>query len=262
MTSVEINGARIHYEEHGAGEPLVLLHGGLVSSASWEPALPHLTGELRVITPDTRGHGRSTNPSGELSYPRHADDVAALIAALELDRPIVGGYSDGGQIALELGVRHPEAARALIVAAAHPGANAPPIAEAAAALLGGDDPNAPDVEHVEAFLGDFAALIKSWHVGGEPQWRALVQLTGPMWLAYAGLTEDEVRRIEVPVLLFTGDRDEMVPLDMTLSLYRTLPNAELAVAPGADHAGPILPDRAEVLAVAIRDFARRHARPG
>jgi len=262
MTTIDVNGATIYYEEHGAGEPLVLLHGGLISSASWEPELPYLTGEFRVITPDTRGHGRSTNPSGKLTYPQLADDVAALIGELGLDRPIVGGYSDGGQIALELGVRHPAAARALIVAAAHPDANAPATIEATAALLGSDDPNAPDIEHVEAFLGGFAEMIKSWHTGGEPQWRTLVQLTAPMWLAYAGLTEDEVRRIEVPVLLFTGDRDEMVPLDMTLSLYRALPNAELAVAPGADHAGPILPDRADVFAVAIRDFARRHAQAG
>ena len=120
MTTIDVNGATIYYEEHGAGEPLVLLHGGLISSASWEPELPYLTGEFRVITPDTRGHGRSTNPSGKLTYPQLADDVAALIGELGLDRPIVGGYSDGGQIALELGVRHPEARGRSIVAAAHP----------------------------------------------------------------------------------------------------------------------------------------------
>ena len=72
--------------------------------------LPELVDRFRVIVPDSRGHGRSTNESGALSYALLADDIAALIAALELDRPVVGGYSDGGQVALELAVRHPEAA--------------------------------------------------------------------------------------------------------------------------------------------------------
>jgi pimeloyl-ACP methyl ester carboxylesterase len=96
------NGATLYHEEHGAGEPLVLIHGGLASSAMWEPLLPGLIDRFRVITPDSRGHGRSTNPGGTLSYAQLADDVAALIAAFGLERPVVGGYSDGGQIALEV----------------------------------------------------------------------------------------------------------------------------------------------------------------
>jgi pimeloyl-ACP methyl ester carboxylesterase len=64
-----------------------------------------LAGSFRVIRPDSRGHGRSTNPAGELSYALIADDIAALIAALGLERPVVGGCSDRGQVALELGAR-------------------------------------------------------------------------------------------------------------------------------------------------------------
>jgi pimeloyl-ACP methyl ester carboxylesterase len=84
-----VNGARLHYEEAGAGTTVVLIHGGLVSSAMWAPVLPHLGDGLHVITPDSRGHGRSTNPSGELSYAQIADDLAALIEALGLVRPVV-----------------------------------------------------------------------------------------------------------------------------------------------------------------------------
>jgi pimeloyl-ACP methyl ester carboxylesterase len=116
----DANGATLYHEQHGAGEPLVLIHGGLATSAMWEPLLPGLVDRFRVITPDSRGHGRSTNPAGTLSYTQLAGDVAALIAALGLERPVVGGYSDGGQIALELGARHPGAAGALIVGAAYP----------------------------------------------------------------------------------------------------------------------------------------------
>jgi pimeloyl-ACP methyl ester carboxylesterase len=88
----------------------VLVHGGLGSGVEWSPVILLLADQFRVITPDSRGHGRSTNPSGQLSFPTLADDLAALIAALELDRPVVAGWSDGGQVTLELAVRHPGAA--------------------------------------------------------------------------------------------------------------------------------------------------------
>ena len=88
----DVNGASLYYEERGSGAPLVLIHGGLASSAMWEPLLPDLVEDFRVITPDSRGHGRSTNPSGKLSYAQIADDVATLIASLGLVRPVVGGY--------------------------------------------------------------------------------------------------------------------------------------------------------------------------
>ena len=101
---LDLNGAKIYYEEQGSGIPIVLVHGGFTSSARWAPTVPSLADAFRVITPDSRGHGNSDNPSRELSYPRLADDVAALIAELGLVRPIVGGYSDGGQVTLEFGV--------------------------------------------------------------------------------------------------------------------------------------------------------------
>jgi len=103
--SIEVNGAAVYVEQHGSGTPVVLIHGGLTSSAMWEPLLPALRDGLRVITPDSRGHGRSTDPAGLMSFPQIADDVAVLIGELCLDRPVVGGYSDGGQVALELGAR-------------------------------------------------------------------------------------------------------------------------------------------------------------
>jgi pimeloyl-ACP methyl ester carboxylesterase len=73
---LDLNGAKIYYEEQGSGIPIVLVHGGLTSSARWAPTVPSLADAFRVITPDSRGHGNSDNPSGELSYPQLADDLA------------------------------------------------------------------------------------------------------------------------------------------------------------------------------------------
>lgn len=255
--TIELNGATLYYEERGRGAPVVLVHGGLASSAQWEPVARELTDRCQVITPDSRGHGRSTNPSGRLTYPDIAADLAALIAALGLRRPVVGGWSDGGQVALELGARHPAAAGALIVGAAYPDFSAGGLRDAHRALLGADEAGRPDLEELDAHLGEFAAPIKSSHPGGPEQWTALVRQTAPMWLDYAGLGPDDIRAIQSPAFVLAGDRDELVPLELTMSLYRALPDGELAVCPATDHAGPT-PERASVFASLIRDFAQRH----
>src|SRR5918998_344841 len=102
-TYIEANGLRVYYEVYGEGEPLLLIHGGTATSRSWASHLPAFTEHFQVFAPDSRGHGRTDNPTGELSYRVMADDVAAL----GLQRPLVLGYSDGGRIALELGMRYP-----------------------------------------------------------------------------------------------------------------------------------------------------------
>lgn len=259
-SSVDVNGASLYYEERGAGAPLLLIHAGLTSSAMWEPILPTLVDGFRVITPDSRGHGRSTNPSGWLSYSQIADDVAALIAALGLTRPVVGGYSDGGQVSLELAARHPGAAAALIVGAAYPDFTSTGLRDRSRAFLGADDAGSPDLVQVDASLGDFAGVLKAWHAGGDEQWRALVQQTASMWLDYKGLTAEQIGGIQAPTLVFAGDRDEQEgQLDLAVALYRALPNGELGICPSADHVAPITPERAGVFADLIRDFAERHS---
>ena len=248
----------MYVEERGVGAPIILIHAGLSSGAMWEAVLPYLVEDFRVITPDSRGHGRSTNPDGRLSYPQLADDVDALIAALRLVRPVVGGYSDGGQVALELGARHPETASALVVGGAYPEFVDSGLREIWKAFLGADAAGTPDLARVDATLGAIAENVKSQHPGGQERWRALVQQTAPMWLDYAGLTPDEVGAVSTPVLLFTGDRDELISLDLTVALYRMLPNAELGVCPSADHFAPMTPQRAALFAGMVRDFAARH----
>jgi pimeloyl-ACP methyl ester carboxylesterase len=256
--SVEANGAFLHYEERGHGAPLILIHGGLASGAMWEPVVPELADSFRVITPDSRGHGRSTNPSGTLSYGLIADDIAALIDALELDRPVVGGWSDGGQVTLELGARHPGAAAGLLVGAAYPDFESTGLREAHRELLGADQRGVPDQRHLDAELGQSAEEIKALHPGGTEQWEALVRQTASMWLDYKGLGSRELQAIREPVLVLAGDHDEFIPIELAILLYRRLPDAELAVCPRLSHDGPS-PDRSAALAGLIRDFAHRHA---
>jgi pimeloyl-ACP methyl ester carboxylesterase len=258
---VDVGDTALYVEEHGSGAPLVLVHGGLGSGAEWAPVLDRLTGDFRAIVPDTRGHGRSADVGQGLSYARIADDVAALIRALGVVSPIVGGWSDGGQATLELGVRHPGTAAALIVGGAYPDFAGSGLRETHRSLLGAGDDGLPDLAALEAELGDHAEEIKALHAGGEQQWRTLISHTASMWLDYEGLTADAVRAIEAPVLVLAGDRDEIIPLDLSVALFRALPDAELAVCPHADHAGPMTAERADVFAQVVADFARRHRMP-
>ena len=174
---------------------------------------------------------------------------------LSLVRPVAGGYSDGGQAVLEFGARHPGTARALIIGAAL--AN-PVDSEVWRQFLGADEQGRPDVAQVDASFGDAARAVKAMHPGGEAQWRSLVAQIAPMWLDYEGLTAADIERIDVPALLFAGDRDDGVPLESLVDLHRTVRRSELGICPGADHVGPLMPGRAAILAAMIRDFALRH----
>src|SRR5262249_14123624 len=255
---VEVNQAALYYEERGDGPPVILRPGGLSASSFGERVGAELAAAFRVITPDSRGHGRSANPAGQLSYPRLADDIAALITALGLHRPVVGGWSDGGQVTLELAARHPGATGALIAGAAYPDFQAGGLREDHRALLGADEAGVPDLAHLDAELGEFADEVKAVHPGGAQRWRTLIRQTAHMWLEYQGLGPADLGAIQSPVLVLAGDRDELIPLELSVSPYRPLPRGELAICPSLSHEGPT-PERAAVLAGLIQDFAQRHA---
>jgi len=110
----EVNGLNLYYETHGSGRPLVLLHGGLGSGEMFGPALSELAETRRVILPDLQGHGRTADIDRPLDVRLMADDIAALIDHLGLDRPDVVGYSLGGWVALHTAARYPDRVRKLV----------------------------------------------------------------------------------------------------------------------------------------------------
>lgn len=257
---LEVNGASIYYEDHGDGPAIILIHGGLGAGSEWGTVVSLLGDGFRVITPDSRGHGRSSNPAGKLSYGGIAEDIAALITALGLRRPIVGGWSDGGQITMELAVRHPALAGGLIVGAAYPDFDAGGLRDAHRALLGADDDGVADLVHLNDQLGEWADQVKELHRGGEGHWQALIEQTAKMWLGYEGIDQGELQAIQTPTLVLAGDRDDLIPLELSVRLYQALPHAELAVVPGLGHEG-LSSARGPFLAEVIRDFARRRLLP-
>jgi len=112
----DVNGLRLYFEVHGTGEPLVLLHGGVAGLAMLGTILPALAATRRVIAVELQGHGRTADVDRPLRYETMADDSAALLVHLGIERADVMGYSLGGGVALQTAFRHPDRVRRLVVA--------------------------------------------------------------------------------------------------------------------------------------------------
>ena len=115
----EVNGINLYVETHGAGRPVILLHGGLGSGEMFGPILPALAERHQVVAVDLQGHGRTADIDRPIAIPLMADDIGALIDHLGLDRPDVVGYSLGGGVAFHTASRYPAKVRRLVMASAN-----------------------------------------------------------------------------------------------------------------------------------------------
>ncbi|MFW9845420.1 MAG: alpha/beta fold hydrolase [Candidatus Thorarchaeota archaeon] len=253
---VEINGFKLYYEELGKGPPLVLIHGGISTSRSgWEPCYRFFAEQFRVIALDSRGHGRSENPSMEISYRLMADDTVAFIEELGLENPLVCGWSDGGQVALEIGIEYPESARALVAGGVLSEMSDHYVQGMKAWGLNG--PGDIDVQKLQEIVPEFAASLKEIHshVYGKDYWKELLTISSNMWFDPDSFPKERIRKISTPTLIAQGDRDEAVPLEDAVKIFKMLPKGELAIIAGAGHDGILT--QAPKFAGAIIEFLNR-----
>ena len=115
MSTAQINGIDIYYEEHGHGDPLLLIMGLAADSVAWMFQLPDFSEHYRTIVFDNRGVGRSSKPAGLYTIAQMAADAAGLLDHLKIERALVVGVSMGGMIAQELALRHPKKVRGLVL---------------------------------------------------------------------------------------------------------------------------------------------------
>jgi len=252
--TVHANGIDHHYVEAGSPDApdLVLLHGGLVSTSPvWDPApvvynshLERLAERFHVIAPDARGSGRTPRTDARLSASLLADDVAALIAALGLERPAVAGFSLGGTVATVFGIRHPGVASAIVNDAGYDVFTPDAPVYAMGRMIFGGSPEATraDPEAAEAaFAQDpemsmVFQLMKADQDGpGGPGWRAYLQGFFEIASEWTGYGFEDFAAIDVPTLVLVGDRDSFCSVEEGARAYRSLVQGELAVVPGTDH---------------------------
>jgi pimeloyl-ACP methyl ester carboxylesterase len=199
----EVNGINLYYETYGAGRPLILLHGGLGSGEMFGPVLPAFADHHQVIAVDLQGHGRTADIDRPIDVRLMADDIAALIDHLALDRPDVVGYSVGGGVALHTAVRYPDKIGRLVAASAHirPDAIYPEIraqqgqVSAAAAEFMKDTPMYQLYQRVAPRPEDFPRLLDK---------------IGAAMAQDYDFTE-EVRGLRVPTLIVAADADMAPP---------------------------------------------------
>ncbi len=249
------NGIEVFYREMGQpdGQPLVLLHGGAVSSSDvwaehewgWHSHVPAFARHFRVIAPDTRAHGRTVNPAnppGEMTYAALADDVKGLIEALGLERPLVCGFSDGGITASVVEMRHPGTWRAMVNQAGFDvfGPNPPSVPRIVKGWGGSAEATHADPEHMERRFGgrDWFERMRADHgpEQGADYWKTQVEEIFRLWTAPVGYTFEDLRAVRAPTLILVGDRDQACSVEDAVTTFRMLPEGELCVLPRLDHA--------------------------
>ncbi len=224
MPEAVVNGISIHYEEHGAGEPLILAHGHSTSLEMWEHQVEPFSAKYRLVIYDMRGHGRSEAPEDLASYTMdvYAQDQAALMDHLGIDKAYVGGLSMGGMVALQFALTYPERVAALILSdtsAENPpgmsGDRAEQLWEVAQKFMAERGREA----FTQRLMENFKAM-PGIDITPEMQERfterlATAPLHGHMGSARAVRSRPSLvprlHELKMPTLIIVGDRDPLVP---------------------------------------------------
>jgi len=245
-----VNGLALYYEIHGAGEPLVVLPGAFMTVELMGDLVPTLAETRRLIAVELQGHGHTADIDRPLSYEQLADDVAALLEHLDLDQADVYGYSLGGAVALQLGLRHPGRVRKLVIVSA-----------------------STSSDGVHAELLDGIETITPEDFDGTP-WRDAYDRTAPDPTAFPTLVA-KLKRLDMtpfdwpidelasPALILVGDSDA-TRLEHAVAMFRrlgggifgdlvsALPASQLAILPGTTHVGML--ERAHWIAAMVTTF--------
>ncbi|MFI7345478.1 alpha/beta fold hydrolase [Streptomyces sp. NPDC049936] len=225
----DLPGVRTWYESEGTGDPLVLLHGGFCTNDTWGAQRADLAAAYRVLLPERRAHGHTPDVDGPLTYQDMADDTVAFLETV-VDAPAhLVGWSDGAVVALLVALARPDLVRRLVLI----GANFRPAGECFVepGMLDAMTPDSPDM----AF---FREMYEAVSPDGADHWPVVALKVIDMWRTQPDLTERELGRVTAPTLVVTGD-DDLMTLEHTTALYRALPDARLAVLPGASHLVPL-----------------------
>src|ERR687886_915689 len=248
----EVNGLNMYYEIHGTGQPLVLLRGAYMTIDLMGEVVPALAETRQVIAVELQGHGRTADIDRPLIYEQMADDIAALLRHLVIEKADVFGYSMGGGVAFQVAIRHPEVVRKLVVASASYTSDGmhPELLEMIPTLTPEAFAGSPIEEallRTAPYPDDFPTLVaKLKRLDMEP---------------FAWPPED-IRGIVAPTLLIVGDSDA-IRLEHAVEMFRLLgggvmgdlaglPNSQLAVLPGTTHV--TLVQRADLLLAIIPPF--------
>jgi 3-oxoadipate enol-lactonase len=256
MPVVNLETIALYYEEHGAGEPLLFLHGLGADGRSWEYQRDVFAQQFRVILADVRGHGRSAKPPGPYSVPQFTADIFALLDHLEIGRLHLVGLSMGGMIGFQMAVDQPERLKSLTVVNTGPELVANSWKERLQIWQRRLFLNFASMEKIGAFIGE--RLFPEPH---QAEYKAMfiqqMQENDPT--AYKAATNaligwsvrQRLSQIQCPVLVVSGDMD-YTPVAKKEAYVREMPTAKLHVIANSRHVTPI--DQPEAFNTAVLQF--------
>jgi pimeloyl-ACP methyl ester carboxylesterase len=256
-TTAEINGLQMYYEVHGeSGEPLVLLHGAYMTiPTNWDVLIPTLSKTHQVIAVELQNHGRTTDRDTPITYEGMADDVAALLDHLAVEKAVVFGYSMGASTAIQVAVRHPEKVTRLIAASGGIAYEAYP--EGFYEMI---ETITPEMMLSSPFDEAHLKFGKT-----EEDFAALVEKLKALDLDRFAWPDEEIAKIAVPTLLIFGDAD-VIEMEHITKMYRLLgghsdgdmkglPKLQLAILPGTSHINVFFnPQNVEIMKVIVPTF--------
>lgn len=222
--SVQISDITMYYEEYGAGKPLLLLHGFGGCTQNWYPFIASLSAHYRLIVADLRGHGYSTNPQNRFTHREAASDVFLLLEKLGINQFSAMGMSTGAMTLLHMATSQPGRidAMVLISATSH-------FPDQARAIMRRASFNTmpPPVKE----------MYRECAKRGEEQIRQLITQFNAFHENYDDMnfTTESLSTITARTLLVHGDRDNFFPVEIPVSLSRSIPDAVLWIIPGGDH---------------------------
>lgn len=223
--TVDVNGFTMAYRDVGSGEALVLLHGFTETGRMWDPVLETFAERYRVIVPDLRGHGRSTNPDGTFTHRQAARDVFALLDHLGVDGFRGMGGSTGAMTLLHMATAWPERVEAMVLIA-----GTTYFPEQAREIMRGVPEELPQEQLEEQ-------AERTGHVRGAEQMGQLLTLFRNFQHSYDDMnfTPPYLSTIQAPTLIVHGDRDEFFPVSIAVQMYESIPDSYLWVLPNTGH---------------------------
>ena len=216
-----VNGIQMYYAVFGAGDPVLLIHGGLGHADIWASQVATLSKTHKVIVADSRGHGRSTRTEQPYGYDLMASDYLALLDYLKIDKTALVGWSDGGIIGIDIALHHPERLTRL-------------FAQAANVTTDGVDPgvmiNKTFAAYIDRSGRDYKKMSKT-----PDQYDAFVAQISHMWESEPAWTKEQLGKMTTPTAIVAGDHDEAIKREHTEYMASAIPGAKLIILPNASH---------------------------
>jgi pimeloyl-ACP methyl ester carboxylesterase len=248
MPHIDTNGVSAYYDVTGTGDPVVFLHGGYCSAEVMREMSERLSG-YAVYAPERPGHGRTPDRPGAMHYDDGVLDTLAALDALGIGAAHLVGFSDGANIGMLLALRHPERVLSLV----HISGNLRPGDDVFRSGYGADSPS--HAEQNARVSREYAELSPD----GADHADDLLARIVHMWETEPAIEPSALSAITAPVLVMAGDAD-IITLDHTTLIHRSVPGAQLAIVPDTSHM--LIRERPELIGDLVQHFLDSTRLPG